>query len=125
MVHTGPNRRTGVIEGEEKAYRTVVAGRGWVGAWARSGAPRGLTAPNPPLQERAVREAIPMPDKSEVALYYGFAGQLARKDPDFYAAQLMNTVLGGGSGLVSRLARRVRDQQGLVYGIYSYFDSGH
>jgi zinc protease len=76
------------------------------------------------VQEKPIREVIPMPDKSEVAVLYGFAGQLTRKDPDFYAAQLMNTVLGGGSGLESRLARQVRDREGLVYGIYSYFDSG-
>lgn len=122
--HYGPDTAILVITGDVTNDQALAAVRRHFGDWARNpDAPRQLP-PNPPLQERPVREVIAMPDKSEVEVYYGFAGQLTRKDPDFYAAQVMNTVLGGGSGLVSRLARRVRDQEGLVYGIYSYFDSG-
>jgi zinc protease len=122
--HYGPDATILVIAGDVSADQAVTAVRRQLGDWARNpGAPRDLP-PNPPLQAQAAREAIPMPDKSEVAIYYGFAGGVARNDPDFYAAQLLNNVLGGGSGLESRLARRIRDQQGLVYGVYSYFDTG-
>jgi zinc protease len=122
--HYGPDTMIVVIAGDVSADQAVAALRRRLGDWARNpGAPRDLP-PNPPLQAQAAREAIPMPDKSEVAIYYGFAGQLARNDPDFYAAQLLSNVLGGGTGLESRLARRIRDQLGLVYGVYSYFDAG-
>jgi zinc protease len=91
--------------------------------WARNpSAPRAIP-PSPPLQQHPVRHVISMPDKAETDVDYGFAGELTRKDPDFYASQVMSTILGGGI-LSNRLSRRIRDQQGLVYSIYSYFDSG-
>ena len=39
---------------------------------------------------------------------------LSREDPDFYAAQVMNDVLGGG-GFTSRITNRVRSDEGLAY----------
>ena len=44
---------------------------------------------------------------------------IARKDPDFYAAYVMNYILGGG-GFSSRLTEEVREKRGLAYGVYSY-----
>jgi zinc protease len=49
---------------------------------------------------------------------WGQAG-IARKDPDFYAAYVMNYILGGG-GFSSRLTEEVREKRGLAYGVYSY-----
>ena len=43
--------------------------------------------------------------------------RLADSD-DYYAAQIGNSILGGG-GLTSRLARRVRTEEGLAYGVAS------
>jgi zinc protease len=42
-----------------------------------------------------------------------------RADPDWYAATVMNYVLGG-SGFGSRLMEEVREKRGLSYGVYSY-----
>jgi len=47
---------------------------------------------------------------------------IARTDPDFYAVSVMNYVLGGGS-FSSRLMSRIRDNEGLVYGISSAYDA--
>ena len=44
---------------------------------------------------------------------------LLRSDPDFYAAYVLNYVLGGG-GFVSRLYSEVREKRGLAYSVYSY-----
>src|SRR5439155_14386885 len=77
-----------------------------------------------PLQEKAGREVIRVPDKSETAILWGHAGELRRRDPDFYAAQVLNMILGGGGALNSRLGTRVRDQQGLAYDVGSFFDAG-
>ncbi|MDQ6987854.1 MAG: pitrilysin family protein [Mariprofundaceae bacterium] len=51
--------------------------------------------------------------------------QLARLGPSrfdkaFFANMLLNHMLGGG-GFASRLMNEVREQRGLVYGVYSYF----
>ncbi len=39
-----------------------------------------------------------------------------RDDPDYYAAEIVNYVLGGG-GFSSRLMQEVRDKKGLTYGV--------
>jgi len=46
-----------------------------------------------------------------------FGGQgIARQDPDFMAAYIVNHILGGGS-FSSRLYREVREKRGLAYGV--------
>jgi zinc protease len=49
------------------------------------------------------------------------APALERGDPDYFALTVGNYVLGGG-GFVSRLMREVREQRGLAYSVYSYFN---
>ncbi|MEZ6030536.1 MAG: pitrilysin family protein [Hyphomonadaceae bacterium] len=41
---------------------------------------------------------------------------ITREDPDFYAAYVLNYILGGG-GLSSRLADELREKRGLTYGV--------
>jgi zinc protease len=42
-----------------------------------------------------------------------------RDDPDFYAATIVNYIMGGG-GFNSRLTTEVREKRGLAYSVYSY-----
>jgi len=42
-----------------------------------------------------------------------------RDDPDFFAAYVLNQILGGGS-FESRLMTEVREKRGLTYGVYTY-----
>lgn len=51
----------------------------------------------------------------------GQAG-IKRDDPDWFAASIVNYVLGGG-GFNSRLMEEVREKRGLTYGIYTYLAS--
>ena len=44
---------------------------------------------------------------------------LPRTDPDYYAFQVMNQILGAG-GFGSRLTEEIREKRGLTYGIYTY-----
>jgi len=44
----------------------------------------------------------------------------SRSDANFFPVFVLNHILGGG-GFGSRLMEEVREQRGLVYGIYSYF----
>ncbi len=48
---------------------------------------------------------------------------LKRTHPDFYAARVMNYILGGG-GFSSRIMANLREEKGLVYSVYSYFAAG-
>ena len=60
---------------------------------------------------------VPFDTPQSVALF-GHKG-LKRDDPDFFAAYVMNTILGGG-GFEARLMNEVREKRGLTYGVYSY-----
>ncbi|WP_420345326.1 M16 family metallopeptidase [Pelagibius sp.] len=46
-------------------------------------------------------------------------GGIKRDDPDYYAAYVVNYILGGG-GFASRLVEEVREKRGLAYSVYSY-----
>ena len=48
---------------------------------------------------------------------------IEKSNPDLYAIQVMNYILGGG-GFSSRLMREVRSNRGLAYSVYSYFSVG-
>jgi zinc protease len=48
---------------------------------------------------------------------------ISRKDPRYYAALVLNQVVGGDT-LSSRLGTEIRDRLGLTYGIYSSFAAG-
>lgn len=48
---------------------------------------------------------------------------ITREDPDYFAATLMNDVLGGG-GFTSRIMNRVRSDEGLAYSASSSFPGG-
>ena len=56
-------------------------------------------------------------DVPQAAVTFGGPG-IARKDPDFMAAYVVNHILGGGS-FSSRLYREVREKRGLAYSVYS------
>ena len=44
---------------------------------------------------------------------------LYREDPDYYAALVLNHIVGGGS-FTSRLYDEVREKRGLAYSVFSY-----
>ena len=57
-------------------------------------------------------------DVPQTSISFALPG-IKRDDPDFFAAYLMNYVLGGGS-FNSRLYDEVREKRGLAYSVYSY-----
>lgn len=60
-------------------------------------------------------EDFPSPQS---VVYFGHRG-ITRDDPDFFAAFILNEVLGGGR-FTTRLMTEVRDKRGLTYGIGTY-----
>ncbi len=57
-------------------------------------------------------------DLPQTSLRLAWPG-IKRKDPDFFAAYVMNHILGGGS-FSSRLYNEIREKRGLAYGVNSY-----
>jgi len=60
-------------------------------------------------------------DLEQSVVVFGEAGT-ARKDPDYYAAVLLDDILGGGN-LTSRLEESLREKRGLVYSVGTYNQS--
>ena len=60
---------------------------------------------------------VDFPTPQSVALF-GHQG-IERDDPDFFAAYVLNEILGG-SGRQSILMEEVREKRGLTYGVYTY-----
>ena len=56
-------------------------------------------------------------DLEQVHLVLGFPS-VGFDDPDYYAAQLLSTLVGGG--MSSRLFQEIREKRGLVYTIYAF-----
>jgi zinc protease len=62
-----------------------------------------------------VRKKIP-----QSVVVFGQRG-IKRDDKDYYAAYVMNYILGGG-GFSSRLTEEIREKRGLAYSVYSYLN---
>lgn len=80
---------------------------------------KGRLNPVPPTQLGGVGQKVFVElDVPQTVLSFGGLG-IARKDPDFIPAYVVNHILGGGS-FSSRLYREVREKRGLAYSVYSY-----
>lgn len=62
---------------------------------------------------------VDVPDAKQSVIRFGYLG-LAVTDKDYYPAQVMNYILGGG-GFASRLTLQLREAKGYTYGIGSGF----
>jgi zinc protease len=60
-------------------------------------------------------------DLTQANIILGHRG-VGRENPDYYALQVMNYILGGG-GFSSRAMDSIRNERGLAYSVYSFFDA--
>ncbi len=91
---------------------------GWQVAGQREAPP---LPPYKPLR-RTVRRHHMLPGKSQSDLVIGMVGP-SRKDPDFMAASLGNSILGQ-FGMMGRIGDVVREKAGLAYYAYSTLQAG-
>jgi zinc protease len=77
-----------------------------------------MTFPNVP----GGRQEILTPDKANAVYVAGLVFPMKDSDPDYPAIVMANYVLGGGA-LSSRLGDRVRQKEGLSYGVGSFISS--
>jgi zinc protease len=90
------------------------------GAWK---SPNGYTrVPRPYQAVETMNQAIETPDKANAFFIAGLNLNLGDDDPDYPALVLGNYMLGGGF-LNSRLATRIRQKEGLSYGVGSQFQA--
>ena len=71
------------------------------------------TYPQPVRQTEKRQKFINMPAQ-QLNIYLGHLG-VSRTNPDYYALQVMDTILGGGAGFTARIPQRLRDELGLAY----------
>jgi zinc protease len=91
------------------------------GAWQKGGHPKPETPPvDPGARNRTGVYAISKDDINQSTVVMGMLGG-RRDDPDFFALDVMNNVLGGG--MASRLFSQVRSEQGLAYDVFSSWNA--
>jgi zinc protease len=120
--HYGPNNTIIVLVGDVDPKQATELVRGAFGGWAKLPSPAAFQVPPVSAPTAVLDLNVPMKGKSQTDLIYAVPG-VARTAPDYDAAMMMNYVLGGG-GLSSRLMTNLRDEQGLVYGVYSSLAAG-
>jgi zinc protease len=103
----------------EKA-RTVIERH--FGSWKASGPKPETLLPSVPLNKSSVT-AVPNSSRIQDKVMLAQTLGLTRSNPDYYALELGNHVLGGGF-YATRLYRDLREKTGLVYYVVSSFDVG-
>lgn len=71
----------------------------------------------------ATPQSIETPDKANAVLFAGFNVQLRNSDPDWPALRVASYIFGE-SGLDARIADRIRQKEGLSYGVSAAVNAG-
>ncbi len=90
-----------------------------LGSWSGDG----TELKSPPAAEPGKPQVVKVDrELAQANLVWGHRGT-TRDDPDWYAIQIMNYILGGG-GFSSRMMNSIRVEAGLAYSVSSYFVPG-
>lgn len=111
-----PDRTTIVVAGDVEPESVRASIERAFGSWRNEG-PR-PEVHLPPLAP-AHRQVIAIPAQRDAVSARLGQPAIARTNPDFYAFNLVNQVLGGGGTFDTRLMHEIRVQRGLVYGVSS------
>jgi zinc protease len=111
---------TVIIVGDVDRARAAEVSAKVFGGW-QSAAPGDITLPHPPAPSARQERVIPMMNKAQADIAYGFT-TIVRSDPSYYAYTLMNNALGQ-YGIGGRLGDNIRESQGMAYYVYSSFDA--
>ncbi len=113
-----PNRSIMAVVGDVSQQGMIAAINQALRSW-RKGEPGGqLLVPAAAGVPQVIRVNK---DLTQANIVMGHEG-VTRGNPDYYAIQIMNYILGGG-GFSSRAMDSVRNQRGLAYSVYSVFES--
>jgi zinc protease len=70
-------------------------------------------------------QSIVIPDKKNATLYGGINIALKESDPDYVALDIANEMLGGGAFISSRVANRLRENEGMSYGAGTFVNASY
>ncbi len=117
--HFTPSSLSLVVVGDVTPRRVMEEAARVFGGWnARPSPDDAVTTPPAVIERRRV--VRPMMNKVQADIAYGFVA-ITRKDPSYYAFQVMNNVLGQYA-LGGRLGDSIRERQGMAYYVFSAFD---
>jgi predicted Zn-dependent peptidase len=89
------------------------------GGWTGAAAVRRTPVPTAPQLTAGRVTVVDMPSAAQSQIRIGWVG-VPRSTPDYFALQVLNTVLGGS--FTSRLNQNLREEHGYSYGASSRFD---
>ncbi len=117
--HYRPDRTILVVVGKfvPEEMRSLIVST--LGDWKAEGEAPKVEYPDISAPQKIIHLNPVVPGKSQSITYIGNT-TIKRQDPQYYAAIVLNQILGGDT-LSSRLGTEIRDRQGLTYGIYSSF----
>jgi zinc protease len=115
-----PGELTAVVAGDVEVGRAQDVAARVFGGW-RTPPPRPIPLPSPALATGRRRLVIPMMNKAQADVAYGFT-TIRRTDPAYYAFWLMNHAFGQYS-MSGRLGQNIRERQGMAYYVGSSLDA--
>jgi zinc protease len=113
-----PNNALLVIVGDIDPAEAKAQAERVFGGWVPGQVPDYLNYPEAVLGDTSVIYLVDRPDSEQATIQIGNKGINAR-NPDRYALEVVNTVLGGGAS--SRLFNNLREDKGYTYGVSSRF----
>ena len=114
-----PNSSALIFVGDVTLDQAVALAEKQFGAWAKGTAAK-ITLPDVKGPTENVVYLMDRQDAPQSQIRIGALG-LARTSPDYYAVELMNTILGGAFS--SRLNLNLREDKGYSYGAFNGFTS--
>jgi predicted Zn-dependent peptidase len=119
-AHYVPEGATFVVVGAIDAAAARRSIESAFGGW-KGGTPPPLNLEEPLQVYGRTIYLVDKPGAVQSVIAIGRVG-VARTDPDYYALEVMNTILGGS--FTSRLNQNLREDKGYTYGAGSFFDYG-
>jgi zinc protease len=118
----GPRGMTVVVVGAVEPKATVDLVERVLGDWKNPDQPDEPSLPKLKLLEKTIKRHYKIAGKSQADIVIGTNGP-RRKDDDYMAATLGNSVLGQ-FGMMGRIGESVREKSGLAYYAYSNISAG-
>ena len=119
-ARVAPSELTGVVVGDVPTSQVQDAAARVFGSWRRPAPPPLVLPPVRPATRRD-EIVIPMMNKSQADIAYGFVA-ITRHDPDYDAFWLMNNAFGQYA-IGGRLGDSIRERQGMAYYVSSSLDA--
>lgn len=112
-----PNNATLIVVGDVDSKTMLPKLETTFANW-KSGNPEAVPSSAQTMQGKPGIYIIDKPGATQSTIAAGVVG-IDRSNPDYYAVQIMNSILGGGSS--GRLFKILREEKGYTYGAYSSF----